>query len=338
MRSNNSECHPAFGGYFELELNKQKINYYSSLQKFQSARLALYALLRSKNPKKVWLPSYICNAFIEPLQILQLPHDFYEINFDYSPKKIPKLGSNDLFIYVNYFGICDNIVEELISKIKPSNLILDHSQAFFSKTHPDVLATIYSPRKFFGVPDGGLIDCKEDISSMYGNDDTSIEKLSHLTKRLNDEIAGGYIDYQNSEKDLSLYRKIDFNKIRISKISNKIIDSIDIRTAENSRNRNFNHLHKRLKNLNIFNIDNCSINAPLCYPFFTKNFQLKSNLIEKNIFIPTYWQDARTRLSAKDFLDFTERLVALPIDHRYKICDMDYIAEQILINSQNEIL
>ena len=57
---------------------------------------------------------------------------------------------------MNYFGVCEKVQDELLLKYNSEQLVFDHSQAFFTPPKK-CLATIYSPRKFFGVPDGGLL-------------------------------------------------------------------------------------------------------------------------------------------------------------------------------------
>ena len=55
-------------------------------------------------------------------------------------------------LYVNYFGLCDENVERLLQEVPKEKLIIDNSQALFALPS-NAMATIYSIRKFIGVPD-----------------------------------------------------------------------------------------------------------------------------------------------------------------------------------------
>ena len=68
------------GGYFELELPQASHSLFSKFLRFQSARAAFFALLQAERPNRVWIPNYICNAMIDPLQKLNITHSFYNIN------------------------------------------------------------------------------------------------------------------------------------------------------------------------------------------------------------------------------------------------------------------
>lgn len=143
----------SIGGYFELELSKD-VEYHNNAIRLNSGRSAFEYILRAKQYAKVFLPYYTCDVMLNSIKKLDLDVEFYHIDknlfpiFDYS-----KVKSTDVFVYTNYFGVCDYQVKKVSMKCK--NLIIDNAQAFFSKPLPGV-DTFYSPRKFFGLPDGGI--------------------------------------------------------------------------------------------------------------------------------------------------------------------------------------
>ena len=65
-----------------------------------------------------------------------------------------QLREGGWLLYVNYFGICQHQERQVLERFGASRVVLDRSQAFFADPI-DCLATIYSPRKFFGVPTEG---------------------------------------------------------------------------------------------------------------------------------------------------------------------------------------
>ena len=61
------------GGYFELELTKG-IEYHSELLKLNSGRNAFKYIL------KVFIPNFICDSVIEPLEKLKISYEFFNID------------------------------------------------------------------------------------------------------------------------------------------------------------------------------------------------------------------------------------------------------------------
>lgn len=62
------------GGYFELELPK-KLEYHRDLIKLNSGRNAFKYILEVIKPKKVYIPNYICNSIIEPLEEVLIDYE-----------------------------------------------------------------------------------------------------------------------------------------------------------------------------------------------------------------------------------------------------------------------
>lgn len=175
----------AIGGYFELGLPKSNSeNPHKNAIKFQSARAAFRALLKQKKPTKVWMPKYICNAMIQPLLDESVDVGWYDLDGEFCVEDNLLLGETEWLLYVNYFGLFETVAEKVLRRFPPAHVVLDYSQAFYSDAKLDALATIYSPRKYFGVPDGGLLVTKLAIREPVENDDLSLLRMTHLLKRI----------------------------------------------------------------------------------------------------------------------------------------------------------
>ena len=170
-----------FGGYFELELNNKPLFHKNAIA-LNSGRNSFEYILLANEYKKVYIPFYTCEVILEPLLRNNIEYEFYYINenlepiFDYN-----KLYDNIAFLYTNYFGLKNNFIKSISGNC--TNLIIDNSQSFFSlpKLNED---TFYSPRKFFGIPDGGYVYCKKRLYKTLEFDIKSIERMGHLLKRL----------------------------------------------------------------------------------------------------------------------------------------------------------
>lgn len=85
---------------------------------------------------------------------MNIDYSFYSINQQLELYELKRLSSGEFILYTNYFGVKDEYVKSL-SEVYGDRLIVDNAQSFYS----DVTAGpsyIYSPRKFVGVPDGGI--------------------------------------------------------------------------------------------------------------------------------------------------------------------------------------
>lgn len=312
------------GGYFELELPARHGLPHSLATRFQSARAAFSALLQAYRPERVWLPKYICNAMADPLRSAAVECVWYDVDDRLCWPTDLAVGTNDWLLYVDYFGVCSDQVATLLQRFAPDQIILDYSQSFYMPA-ADVLATIYSPRKFFGVPDGGMIHSRFPIPAPKIRDTGSIERTSHLIRRLAEPPESGYADYQRAEASLSEYEPKS-----MSALTERILCSIDFDQVARKRRENFRLLHQILGEHNLFPLAKTDYLAPLCYPFRSRDPDLRNRLIRNRIFVPTYWPDAISRLPPRQVDSLVRCLLPLPIDQRYGSAEMERIAATIL--------
>lgn len=309
----------AIGGYFELELPPGK-EFYPDALMFQSARAAFLALLRVGAPRRVWMPRFICGSMFAPLYQADIECLFYSIDDKLDISDQIKLDDGDWLLYVNYFGICSRQVDRVLTRFNPYQVVIDNSQAFFSPSR-DCLATIYSPRKFFGVPDGGLLFSQLQISLPEEEDSGSLNRMVRLLTRLAESPEAGYEDYQRAEMSLQ-----DIEPRRMSRLTQRLLLSLDFEVIRRKRNDNFRSLHERLGEYNPLQIDLSAVDGPLCYPFITKEAGLRQELINERIFVPTYWPDILSREDEGSYEYWmVNACLALPCDQRYDKSEMERI-------------
>jgi len=314
----------AIGGYFPFETGLTKQTLYSDAQHFSSARSAFYALLKKGRPSAIWMPRWICNAMLSPAQALGIPVKFYsftnaaELTNDFQPQY------GEWLLAVNYFGLGDSMVPHLLARFSPQQIVWDHSQAFFSSPQP-CLATIYSPRKFFGVPDGGILigSIKVDVPEEDAN--SSLQRTSHLLLRLSQNAEAGYEAYQQAESTLE-----KLPGTGMSTLTHRILAGIDYQSCEQRRLENYHYLYQRLAGFNQLNLPARPASGPLCYPLLINDESLREKLRQRRIFVPVYWQDALQRAIAGTVEhSLIKYLLPLPVDHRYGLNEMKVIADNV---------
>ena len=304
------------GGYFELAL-ANKGEYYPCLLSLNTARNCLEYILLANNYRKVFIPYYICDVVIDSIKKINIDYEFYSLNEDLSPSGDIVIKDDEAFLYVNYFGLKDNIVSKFSRTIK--NLIIDNSQAFFSKPLK-YIDTIYSPRKFFGIPDGGYLSTRNYIKDELMVD-SSIDRINHLLIRIEKNAEIGYPVFKENEKILS-----GQSIKRMSKLTKRILNSIDYEEVKDIREKNFRYLHKHLGSINKLEICIDNIQGPMVYPLYLNKEGIREYLIKNKIYVAIYWPNVFDYCKKESLeFDLAKNIIPLPIDQRYSISDMEII-------------
>lgn len=215
-----------------------------------SARNCLKYILRAYKIPKIHLPYYICPVVRQAIREENVKMEFYHIDKFFMPKK--NFAEDEYILYPNYFGLCDE-QSEILSK-KNKNLILDNAHAFFAPKKG--LASFSSPRKFFNVNDGGILEINTKISENFAQDEDRTLEIKDFESFCKNEfsIDDNPIKFM-SEKTKNSLKNINFDE-KISK-NRKIFSKID----------------QKLKKTNILNLHLLKNSTPMCYPFLTEDFE-----------------------------------------------------------------
>ena len=312
----------SIGGYFGLEMQIAE-NYYSDLIAVNTGRNALEYILKARGCKHIYIPYYTCDVILEPIQRLHISYEFYKIDEQLELQTLNGINQDSFFLLNNYFGLKTKYVEGM-ARMLP-NVIVDSSQAFFDRPIKGV-DTFYSPRKFFGLPDGGYVSCDLILNENLEND-YSGDRIAHLIGRIDRSAEESYVDFKMDEFVL---RNQSIKKI--SKFTNALLKSIDYQNCLRKRNENFSYLHSRLKDKNDFKwFDDISLNGPMAYPFYSEDKMLRKKLTAHKIYVPIYWPNVFEWADNNGIeYQLCENLFALPIDQRYGPAEMETIINIIL--------
>lgn len=309
------------GGYFELEC-KTSNHYHNDAIKLNSARYCLEYILSKKNYKKIYIPFYTCDSVLKPVRLLDIEIEYYSIDKNFMPILDKRIKDYEVILFINYFGL--NIDNILSIKNKYKNIIIDNTQAFYVKPQEGI-DTLYSPRKFFGVSDGGYLytDIKKDYKLKK---DVSYKRYKYLLKRTDLGAQSGYEDFLNNEIELNNQEVLE-----MSNLTSAILSSLDYKDIKNKRELNFKLLHENLKDINELIINKSLMNnGPMVYPLLISKDGIREYLIENKIYVATYWKDVLKRVDKNSFeAHLTKYLLPLPIDQRYGEEEMQYIIKII---------
>ncbi|WP_157418035.1 hypothetical protein [Aequorivita capsosiphonis] len=304
------------GGFLELELNDLGSLYHDKAVAVNTGRNALEYILKTNEYSKIYLPYFTCEATLEPLRKLDIAYSFYNIDNELRPIfDFTTIKKNEGFIYPNYFGLCNSIVEQLI--LKCERLILDNAQAFFYQPKKST-PSFYSPRKFFGVSDGGFLYNEIKLNIKLERD-SSLKRLTHITGRLEQDAENFYTHYQLTEISLQ-----DEPIKKMSKFTEKILSTVDYDEVKNKRQQNYGSLHREFCSVNKLKLLVLKDEVPLCYPLLlTNGSDIKQKLIDNKIYVPTYWPNVLEWTTPNSFeYNLTKNLLCLPLDQRYGNLEM----------------
>jgi len=315
----------AIGGYFELEHDRFGNIYHDEAIALNSGRSALEFILRNSQFSKVFVPLYICDTILQAFERTNTDHAFYKMDNNFLPE-IKELDQNEAILYVNYFGVMENNVRKVIDHF--DHVIIDNSQAFFSKFENTL--SFYSPRKYFGVPDGGFAYLNKTVNVDYEKDISS-KRISHLLTRIENSPEKGYVQFLENEGS--------FKNCKIKKMSDltkALLRSVDFDKVKKRRESNYMFLNNSLSKFNELSpIVDPQPNGPMVYPFLNKkNKDIKQKLIENKIYIPTYWPDIKKRKACKGHFEeyLADNLLPLVIDQRYIEDDLNEMLSIVIRN------
>ncbi|MBR3921515.1 MAG: hypothetical protein IKJ45_00235 [Kiritimatiellae bacterium] len=300
------------GGYLELECGRAE-PYHKDGVYLNSGRNALKYIIRCLGIKRIHVPHYTCPVVQQSISMEGCEVEMYELDSKLMPaRKFPK---NDFIIFNNYFGCTGQNVAVMIAEYP--NLIVDNAQAFYSRQIGR--AAFYSPRKFFGVPDGGVavFRDKDDDKKLCLEHDVSFNRMTHLLKRIDLSAEAGYADFKAVSQDL-----VNAPVRYMSRLTKSLMGNIDYAMAAKARMTNFIYISEALASSFPFGMS--ADDVPMIYPYITGS-DIRRQLFAKIIYVATYWSHV------DDHGNMSERLLPLPIDQRYGEYEMDQIIRAVKI-------
>ena len=310
----------AIGGYLELE-SFSGSEYYPDAVSLNNARNSLLYILRARQISKLYIPCYLCDAVSGMLEREHIAYDYYHVGADFLPEPafLPEDGAT---VYlVNYYGMLSN--ERILAlQCRFGSVILDNVQAFFQRRAEGV-DTVYSCRKFFGVPDGGYAATEARLSQPLV-EESVMNRLEHLIGRFETGSAGAwYSFFQRSE---ALH---DIEPLRaMSRISHNLLRAVNYDQVRIRREENCHLLSDLLRDANPLTYTVPV--GPYAYPFYAERGPtLRKRLASEGIYIPTLWptvekngNETERRLAAN--------ILPLPCDQRYGREQMLRMAKRLL--------
>lgn len=317
----------AIGGYFSLDPGDGcGFSGLSQALGYRSARSAMAAVLAAVKPPAVWIPNFICGAVVDAVRAVGIEPKHYPLSPWLGVPDEVEPEPDDWVICVDYFGLNHMAIDRAITRFGSHRVLTDASQSFYFEPRSES-STVYSPRKFFGVPDGGLLVTSFEVESPHASrEEESLGRCAHLLYRKVGQVEKGYSKYRAAEASLC-----DCKPEAMSDLTRALLGRIDAETAAAARVRNYTHLAEQLR-LNGLDIPHLPSGAvPLCCPVACRSADnMRTELAARRIFTSTYWPDAVIPEGDQIAMKLRHHTIYLPCDQRYTVEDMTHSAQILL--------
>lgn len=316
------------GSFIELDLRNTG-EYYKlggNIARLNSARASIYHAIRLLDCSVIYLPYYLCSVVRDFLLRKGLIIKYYYLSDRFVPL-LQENEANSAMLIVNYFGILSNsYISELSKKFR--NVLIDNSPAFYGRPLKGCYC-IYSPRKFFGVPDGSyLIGAGATRLIEEYEQDYSSETSLFLLKRIEFGSSSVYKDRMLNEHRIS-----NSDVLKMSILTRALLNNVDYESIKTKRQSNFNFAHDIFGHLNVidplFGSDKDTV--PMVYPLVIEDSTLVEKLKEKRIYTGRLWKHVLSEIKDDSFEAMLSKfLIPIPIDQRYGPKELKYIKEELL--------
>jgi hypothetical protein len=308
------------GGYLELGHFHESL-YHEYALALNSGRNCLAYLIEARKIHTLFLPKFLCDSVLHTAEACGVQVIKYSITEKFEPC-IPAKLPEDAWLYcVNYYGqVSNERIEALVAQYP--HIIVDNAQSFYSKPIHGV-DTLYTARKFFGVPDGAYL-YTDAVLSRALEQDVSYTRMEHILGRFETSGAEFYSAYSCNEDILS---HVPLKKM--SRLTDNLLHGIDYSAARQRRNENFLALDHMLGKQNELRLS--MPEGAFMYPFLMQDGRkLRKKLQLEKIYVPTLWPNVLQE-NASESIEYhlATDLLPLPIDQRYNRFDMEIIAKCI---------
>lgn len=314
------------GSFLELQLPRGRELYVgdADVARLNSGRAAIYHAFRLTGCHTVWLPYYQCDTVREFLTRKGVALKFYHIDKNFLPTDLSQ-GAGEAVLFVNYYGVMAHArMRALVSRYE--NVIVDCSQAFFQEPIAGTF-TVYSCRKFVGVPDGAYVVGKgagrfvEEYEQCYSSD-TALFLLQR--------IEYGCEGKAYASRSVNEHRIDSEDIMKMSPLTHRILDGTDYKEIQDKRRENFRIARSLFDGVNCLDVGGlCDGDVvPMVYPLVIENDDLLPLLQKHKHFQGHWWSYLLSEMAPTDFEYWLSRyIVPITIDQRYGERELFYLKD-----------
>lgn len=305
---------------------------------FYNARTALVRALWEKNVSTVWLPAFISQKFLAVFAESQFIIKLYAVTpqLDIAYDFLDEVQKGEAVLTIDYLGkpFSADFYEKLALR---DDIVWVHDKAYSLDSGLESKADIivYSPQKLFGVPDGGILICRdaEKIGAWCEQKNTS------LSPQLTPQVLR-YEKYGNvSKQELMQVEQIAQKNILVRKPMSRLTQSLLKRISAPEiiakRKENWKILYSALHEVCLWKIaepDFAPYAFPLRMPAFIQAEILQTILFQMHNIVTErmFWSfPQENNIIKSQYTTLAKELVLLPCDQRYTPKQMQELAQMV---------
>lgn len=305
-----------------------------------NASSAIFVAVTALAPPTVWVPSFICSSVPESMRAAGALVRFYAIDDRLTPDRgawVDEVAKDDLVVIVDLFGFPgDRAVADAV-RARGALVLEDASQALLS-SHAGTLGdvVVFSPRKYVGVPDGGVLSVRTEGLRLslppLVPPPTPWWDSAHaaVQGRAAFDAHGGEREWFSHFQQAELEAPV--GAVAMSDDSRDLLfTAFDYTAIGATRRTNFARLLHRLRDLALFKaLDDATV--PLGFPICVDDREsVIDRLRAHDIYPPVHWPlEGVVPDSFRQSHDLSRRILTLPCDQRYGLATMDHMADIVL--------
>lgn len=314
---------PSYGGFLPLELNPGTEwfdQYKQNCRAFNTVKAGLDCLIRELGIQEISIPYYYCPSTTQAIKNTGVRVQFYHIDKHLMPE--PSVWERDgAILLVNYFGILEKQLARQIQSRTGKTILLDNAHSFFMPPlFSENIYTLYSAKKFFGVPDGAYL-VGANIKPKKEEPEYAADYLHYSAVTFEQGTNAAYREKKAVDGMLASHYA------GMSILAHGLLRNVDYQRVKNRRTENFCWLWQHLRKVNELEIEE-TVPAYVFPLLCQKGRDIKRKLVEKRVFVPTLWAGEDLLKGGNEFeIHMSQDAVFLPIDQRYDKADMQYLAD-----------
>lgn len=291
---------------------------------FRTGRAALAALLRHRGIPRVWLPAYTCTNLADGAGEREIQWYATGDRLDVSADALGGVRPGDAVVVIDYFGRSPTEAVRSLARDRDILWIEDRAQAMAPDAEMFGEIVLHSPRKLFGVGDGGIL-VGPDLPDPVGSEDTDVFAPNDL--RAADPDGFDPVPWFTAFRT----REAAFTPapLPISARTVEALKAIDPTQEIAARKANWAALAEALPDLALWPIKEAGF-APLAFPVVVNDAAaLSAHMAANCIWCARHWAELPSPQGFAVEHAFSRRCLSLPLDGRYNSDDMERIASAV---------
>ncbi|WP_443748602.1 hypothetical protein [Asticcacaulis solisilvae] len=291
---------------------------------FRTARGALKALLRHRGIKRLWLPAYVCTTLVEGAGDYEVRWYATGDRLEISPEALDGVAAGDAAVIIDYFGRSPSDAVRRLAHNTEVLWIEDRAQAMAPDAAPFGEVILHSPRKVWGVGDGGLL-VGDDLPDPAGAGNDNVFAPNDLRAADPDGLdpAPWFSAFRAREA------AFDPAPLAISARTLDTLKSVEPATEIAARKANWAVLAEALPDIALWPVTTPDF-SPMAFPVVVNDAAaLAAHMAASRIWCARHWAELPSPQGFAAEHALSGRCLSLPLDGRYDSDDMERIVATI---------